>query len=199
MTTPAPAQLLRRGIRLEYATLGWNVLGAVVLAGVAPAAHSVALVGFGFDTLLEIGASTVVLWELRGTGGPARQARALCLLSGAFLLLGLYLLAQTGWSLAHRVQPHPSALGLGWVALTGLVMLALAAGKRRVGRQLGNAVLQTESRVTLVDAALAGAVLLGLGLNATLGWWWADGAVGLLLAAYCLAEARHAWREAGPR
>lgn len=198
MTTPTPAQLPRRGIRLEYATLGWNVPGAVVLAGVAPAAHSVALVGFGFDTLLEIGASTVVIWELRGPGGP-RQARALRLLSGAFLLLSLYLLGQTGWSLTHRVQPRPSALGLGWVALTGLVLLALAAGKRRVGRQLGNAVLQTESRVTLMDAALAGAVLLGLALNAALGWWWADGAVGLLLAAYCLAEARHAWREAGPR
>ncbi|OGX91623.1 hypothetical protein [Hymenobacter coccineus] len=75
-------------------------------------------------------------------------------------------------------------------------MLALAWGKQRVGRQLNNPVLQTEGRVTLVDAALAGAVLLGLGLNAALGWWWADGAVGLLLAGYCLWEARHAWHEA---
>ena len=189
-------KLLRRGIWLEYATLGWNVLGVAVLAGVAPAAHSVALVGFGFDTLLEIGASTVVLWELRGTGGT-RQRPALRLLSGAFAVLGLYLLAQTGWSLAHAVRPAPSALGLAWLGLTLAVMLALAGGKRRVGRQLGNAVLQTEGRVTLVDAALAGAVLLGLGLNAALGWWWADGTVGVLLAGYCLWEARHAWHEAG--
>lgn len=190
---PETSLLLQRGIQLEYATLGWNVLGVAVLAGVAPAAHSVALVGFGFDTLLEIGASTVVLWELRGTGGT-RQARGLRLLSGAFLVLGLYLLGQTGWSLAHAVRPQPSALGLGWVALTCAVMLALAWGKRRVGRQLNKPVLQTESRVTLVDAALAGAMLLGLGLNA---WWWADGVVSLLLAGYCLWEARHAWHEAG--
>ncbi len=196
MTTPNATKLLQRGINLEYATLGWNVLGVAVLAWTAPAAHSVALVGFGFDTLLEIGASTVVLWELRGTGGT-RQARGLRLLSGAFLVLGLYLLAQTGWSLAHAVRPQPSALGLGWLGLTCAVMLALAWGKRQVGRQLNNPVLQTEGRVTLVDAALAGAVLLGLGLNAALGWWWADGVVGLLLAGYCLWEARHAWHKAG--
>lgn len=187
--------LLRRGIALEYATLGWNVLGVVVLAWATPAAHSVALVGFSFDTLLEIGASTMVVWELRGTGG-SRQAPALRWLSGAFLALGLYLVAQSGWSWVHAVRPAPAALGVGWVALTCAVMLALAWGKRRVGRQLNNSVLQTEGRVTLVDATLAGAVLLGLGLNAWQGWWWADTVVGLLLAGYCLWEARHAWHEA---
>ncbi|GAB3637924.1 cation transporter [Hymenobacter arcticus] len=187
--------LLRRGIALEYATLGWNVLGVAVLAWAAPAAHSVALVGFGLDTLLEIGASTVVLWELRGTGG-SRQAPALRWLSGAFLALGLYLVAQSGWSWAHAVRPAPSTLGVGWITLTCVLMLALAWGKHRIGRQLRNPVLQTEGRVTLVDAALAGAVLLGLGLNAWRGWWWADTVVGLGLAGYCFWEARHAWHEA---
>jgi len=151
-------KLLQRGIHLEYATPGWNVLGVAVLAGLAPAAHSVALVGFSFDTLLKIGTSTVVLWELRGRGGT-RQARDLRLLSGAFLMLGLYLLGQTGWSLVHKVRPTPLALGLGWLGLTCAVMLALAWGKRWLGRLLNNPVLQTEGRVTLIDAALAGALL----------------------------------------
>ncbi|WP_201978079.1 cation transporter [Hymenobacter rubidus] len=187
--------LLRRGKYLEYATLGWNVVGVAVLLVAAPRAHSVALVAFGLDTLLEIGASTIVLWELNGTGGT-RQRKGLQLLSVAFLGLGLYLLGQSGWSLWHRQHPLPSPLGLAWLVLTFAVMLALAGGKHRVGKQLNNPVLLTEGRVTLVDAALAGVVLLSMGLTRVLGWWWADAAGGLVLMAYCFWEARHAWGEA---
>jgi divalent metal cation (Fe/Co/Zn/Cd) transporter len=183
------AGLLRRGRQLEAATLGWNVAGIVVLAVAAIDARSVALAGFGLDSLIEIGASTVVLWELSGTG-EARQRRALRLIAAAFLALAGYLLVQAGVVLATGHHPQPSPLGIAWTALTAAAMFALAYGKRRTGRALGNPVLATESRVTVIDGLLACAVLLGLLVNSALGWWWADPAAGLVIVYYAVREAR---------
>jgi divalent metal cation (Fe/Co/Zn/Cd) transporter len=143
----AQAALLRRGFVLEYGTLAWNVAGIVILAIAAVAARSVALAGFGLDSLIEIGASTVVIWELPGTGED-RQRRGLRLIGYAFAALA------------------------------------------RTGAALGNLVLQTEGRVTLIDGILATAVLLGLTLNAALGWWWADPAAGYVLVFYAAREVR---------
>jgi divalent metal cation (Fe/Co/Zn/Cd) transporter len=181
--------LLRRGRLLETATLGWNVVGIVVLAVAAWSARSVALAGFGLDSLIEIGASTVVLWELSGSG-EARQRRALRLIAVAFLALAAYLLVQAAAVLATGFHPHHSRLGVAWTAVTAVAMFALAAGKGRVGRQLGNRVLVTESRVTVVDGLLAVAVLLGLLLNLLAGWWWADPLAGLVIVFYAVREAR---------
>ena len=150
--------LLRRGRVLEGITLGWNVAGIVVLGVAAVAARSVALAGFGLDSLIEIGASTVVLWELAGSGAGYR--------------------------------PGHSLLGIAWTAVTTAVMFTLAAGKRRTGRALGNPVLMTEGRVTLVDGVLAVAVLAGLVLNAAAGWWWADPLAAIVIVFYALREAR---------
>lgn len=190
----ADARLLRRGRLLEAATLGWNVAGIVILAAAAIAARSVALAGFGLDTLIEIGASTVVLWELSGTG-EARQRRALRLIAAAFLALAGYLLVQAGVVLATGHHPQPSPLGIVWTALTAVAMFALAYGKRRTGQALGNPVLTTESRVTVIDGLLASAVLLGLLLNSALGWWWADPATGLVIVYYAGREARTIYAE----
>ena len=190
----ADARLLRRGRLLEAATLGWNVAGIVILAAAAIAARSVALAGFGLDTLIEIGASTVVLWELSGTG-EARQRRALRLIAAAFLALAGYLLVQAGVVLATGHHPQPSPLGIVWTALTAVAMFALAYGKRRTGQALGNPVLTTESRVTVIDGLLASAVLLGLLLNSALGWWWADPATGLVIVYYAVREARTIYAE----
>jgi divalent metal cation (Fe/Co/Zn/Cd) transporter len=186
---PAREALLRRGFALEYATLGWNVVGIVVLAIAAISARSVALAGFGLDSLIEIGASTVVIWELAGVG-QVRQRRALRLIGYAFGALAVYLLAQSTVVLAAGSHPRRSALGIAWTAVTAVVMFALAAGKARTGRVLGNPVLGTEGRVTLIDGILAAAVLLGLVLNATLGWWWADPAAGYVLVCYAGREVR---------
>jgi len=182
------AALLRRGRLLEVATLGWNIVGIVILALAAVRAHSVALAGFGLDSLIEIGASTVVLWELSGTG-EARQRRALRLIGSAFLALAVYLTVQTIIVFVLGYQPAHSPLGIAWTALTAAVMFALAAGKRRTGHALDNPVLITEGRVTTIDALLACAVLLGLVLNATLGWWWADPAAGLVITYYAVRAA----------
>jgi divalent metal cation (Fe/Co/Zn/Cd) transporter len=186
---PEAALLLRRGFALEYATLGWNMVGVVVLAVAAWGARSVALAGFGLDSLVEIGASAVVLWELSGTGADRRR-RALRLIGGAFTALALYLLVQSTLVLATGHRAGHSAGGIVWTAVTAAVMFALAAGKSRTGAALENPVLRTEGRVTLIDGILAVAVLLGLVLNAAAGWWWADPLAGYVLVYYAVREAR---------
>ena len=181
--------LLRRGFVLEYATLAWNVAGIVVLAIAAIDARSVALAGFGLDSLIEIGASTVVIWELSGTGAE-RQRRALRLIGLGFALLAAYLLTQSTWVLATGFHPGSSPLGIGWTAVTAVVMFALAYGKAGTGAALDNPVLRTEGRVTLIDGLLAAAVLLGLVLNTACGWWWADPAAGYVLVYYAVREVK---------
>jgi len=187
--TAARSVLLRRGFALEYMTLAWNVAGIVVLAIAAVAARSVALAGFGLDSLIEIGASTVVIWELSGTGAE-RQRRGLRLIGYAFAALAIYLLAQSTVVLAAGYHPRHSLLGIIWTAVTAAVMFALAAGKARTGRALENPVLRTEGRVTMIDGILAAAVLAGLLLNAGLGWWQADPAAGYVLVFYAAREVR---------
>jgi divalent metal cation (Fe/Co/Zn/Cd) transporter len=169
--------------------LAWNVAGIIVLASAATAARSVALAGFGLDSLIEIGASTVVIWELSGTGAD-RQHRALRLIGYAFAALAFYLLAQSTVVLATGHHPRHSVPGIIWTAVTAAVMFALAWGKARTGRALDNPVLRTEGRVTMIDGILAAAVLLGLMLNAGLGWWWADPAAGYVLVFYAAREVR---------
>jgi divalent metal cation (Fe/Co/Zn/Cd) transporter len=182
------AVLLRRGRLLEGATLGWNVVGIVVLVFAAIAARSIALAGFGLDSLIEIGASTVVLWELAGAG-EHRRRRALRLIGAAFVALAVYLGAQSTWALVAGFRPHHSVAGIVWTAITAAVMFGLAAGKARTGRALGNLVLQTEGRVTMIDGLLAVSVLVGLVLNAALGWWWADPLAAYVLVYYAAREA----------
>ena len=186
---PEGEALLRRGFALEYATLAWNVAGIVVLAIAAVEARSVALAGFGLDSLIEIGASVVVVWELSGTG-EQRQRRGLRLIGYSFAALAAYLLVQSTVVLAADYHPRHSVLGIIWTAMTAAAMFALAAGKARTGAALGNPVLATEGRVTMIDAILAAAVLLGLVLNAALGWWQADPAAGYVLVYYAVREVR---------
>jgi divalent metal cation (Fe/Co/Zn/Cd) transporter len=187
--------LLRRGLLLEHITLGWNVVGTVIVIVAAIAAHSVALTGFGLDSLVEIGASMVVIWQLRGIHDN-RQQRALRLISVAFFALAIYILGQSARTFLLRAHPSSSPLGILWLALTLAAMLVLATGKHATGTALHNPVLKTEARVTLVDAYLAGSVLLGLVLNTCFGWWWADPLAGLVIVFYGFLEGSRAWTEA---
>ena len=188
-------RLLRRGLRLEYATLVWNVVGVVVLAIAAISASSVALASFGLDSLIEIGASTVVVWELTDTAA-GRAPLALRLIGCAFFAIAVYIAVQATYLLAVGDHPHTSYLGIAWTALSFMAMLALAYGKACTGTAIDNAVLRTEGRVTLVDAYLGAAVLLGLILNAAAGWWWADPAAGYVIVGYGIREGRTALVEA---
>lgn len=166
--------LLRRGLALEYVTLAWNVVGTFVLVLAAAAAGSVALAGFGVDSLIEIVASAVVVWQLKGDADIDRERRALRIIAIAFAALSVYIAIQTVVILSSGTHPGHSVLGIVWLVLTVVAMFVLAAGKRSTGQRLGNPVLSTEARVTLIDGALAAAVLTGVVLNAAVGWWWAD-------------------------
>jgi divalent metal cation (Fe/Co/Zn/Cd) transporter len=190
-------ELLHRGLMLEFATLSWNVVGTIVLIIAAVAASSVALAGFGVDSLIEIVASAVVVWQLKGEEGSGRERRALRVIAVAFVLLAIYIAVQIAVTLTSQSHPGHSTVGMAWLAATVLAMFALAAGKQNTGERLGNAVLQTESRVTFIDGALAAAVLAGVVLNAAAGWWWADPLSALVILIYGLREAHHAWAEAG--
>ena len=181
-------RLLRTGFVLEWITLAWNVVGVVVLAFLAITSASTALAGFGLDSFIEIGASTVVLWELSGSGAK-RQKRALRLIGVAFLLLALYLLAESALAFSAQHRPEGSIGGIIWTAVTAVCMFTLAALKSRTGKALGNPVLETEGRVTFIDGLLACAVLVGVLMNTWLGWWWADPLAGLVIVAYAIREA----------
>ena len=191
--TPAIAdnddRLVRRGFRLEYTTLAWNVLGVVVLSFAALRARSVALAGFGLDSLVEIGASTVVVWELSGTG-EARQRKALRAIAIAFVVLAIYVTVQSVIVLAVRYHPAHSPLGIAWTAVTAAVMFTLARRKTVTGNALNNPVLETEGHVTFIDGLLASSVLVGLILNSAFGFWWADPLAGIVIVFYGLKEAR---------
>jgi divalent metal cation (Fe/Co/Zn/Cd) transporter len=195
LSHPSSLQLRRRGLRLEYATLAWNVVGSVIVLVAAVAAHSVALAGFGLDSMIEILASLVVVWQLPDMSAAERERRALRIIGVAFLLLAAYISVQSVFVLVTAAHPRHSLAGIIWLALTAAAMLVLAAAKHRTGRALGSRVLRTEARVTLIDGLLALAVLLGLTLNAAAGLWWADPAAAFVIVYYGAREGWHALQE----
>lgn len=179
--------LLKRGLQLEYTTLFWNVVGVGVTAYAAFQAHSIAIGGFGLDSLVEIGASLIVVKEL-ARNDEHKHGPALKLLGIGFFAISIYIFFQATYLLFKDVHPAVSIIGIIWTGMTLLVMLALAYGKRATGRKLNNSVLLTEGRVTLVDAYLAGAILIGLSLNALYSWWWADPIAGMVIVFYGIRE-----------
>jgi divalent metal cation (Fe/Co/Zn/Cd) transporter len=186
-------RLRRRAFLLEYATIGWNLFegGAAVAAGII--AGSVALLAFGLDSMIEVFASIVVVWQLRG-GGEARERLALRLIGAAYLAVAVYVLQEAIRSLVAHHQAEASPWGIVLLCGTVVVMLLLALGKQRTGSRLGSATVLADARFSLIDGALAAAVLTGLVLNAVAGWWWADQALALALAALAAKEGVEALR-----
>lgn len=187
MPTDAREPLVRRGIRLEYVTLGWNALEGILAITAGLIAHSVALTAFGLDSSLEVFASTVALWQLRG-GTTARDRIALRAIGVCFLAVALYVGVQASIDLLLRHHPGTSAFGVALTGAAAVVMLWLGVAKQRVGRELGNPVLIAEARFSLVDAGLSSTVLAGLVLNLAFGWWWADATAALVLAVFAFSE-----------
>lgn len=188
----SPAALRQRALRLEVATLGWNVVEAVVALASGAVAASIALLGFGADSVVESAASVIVLWRLRGVDDE-REERARRAVALSFVLLAAVVGAQAGIDLLRGARPEASTIGIALTALSLLVMPALGLVKRRVGQRLGSRAVVAGAAQTLLCAAMSAAVLTGLVLNASLGWWWADPTAALVLAALALREAREAW------
>src|SRR5947209_20416490 len=192
----APQRLMRRARRLTQLSLAWHALEAAIAIAAGMIAGSVALVGFGADSVIEAGAGVVVLWLVTGERLSSHRAerRAQKLIAGSFLLLALYVTIESARDLIAGHHPAVSWAGVALAAVTLVAMPPLAAAKRRVGTELGSAATTSESRQTMLCSYLSAALFVGLLANALAGWWWADPTVALLIAAVALSEARDAWR-----
>jgi divalent metal cation (Fe/Co/Zn/Cd) transporter len=186
----------RRARLLARVGLVWHALEAAIAISAGVLAGSVALTGFGADSLIEAAAGLVVLWLLTGERSASHRAerRAQQLIAASFLLLAVYIAVQSLADLAGGHHPSASWLGIGLSTVTLLTMPPLAAAKRRVGQALGSPATTSESRQTMLCAYLSAGLLTGLLANALAGWWWADPLVALAIGGFALREARDAWR-----
>jgi divalent metal cation (Fe/Co/Zn/Cd) transporter len=177
--------LVRRGLLLNYATLGYNSLEGLIAIAAGLAAGSIALLGFGLDSLIEVSASLAAIWRLyRDRDEPGRaQAEqvTLRLIGGLFLALAVYVTADAIRALFTRSAPDESIVGIVLAALSLAVMPLLARAKRRVALAMGSGALAAEARQTVFCTYLSAILLAGLLLNATVGWWWADPAAALVM------------------
>lgn len=189
-------RLVRRARRLTQLGLAWHVLEAATAIAAGVIAGSVALIGFGADSVIEAGAGLVVLWLVTGGRLTSERAerRAQQLIAASFVILAVYVVLESARDLIAGQHPSVSWVGVGLAAVTLVAMPPLAAAKRRVGAALGSSATTSESRQTMLCAYLSAALLAGLLANAVAGWWWADPAVALVIGAVALTEAREAWR-----
>jgi divalent metal cation (Fe/Co/Zn/Cd) transporter len=179
----------RRAALLEYATVAWNSLEVIVTVALGITAKSIALIAFGLDSLVEIFASLVVIWQLRGGPDAADRApRALRLVAVAFFLLAAVLVAGAVETLVTGRRPDESPLGIAYLAMTAVVMFTLSWRKRRLSERVDSHPLVHEARITFLDGVLASAILLALAANSAFEWWWADPVAALLVAAAAVVE-----------
>jgi divalent metal cation (Fe/Co/Zn/Cd) transporter len=195
---PAPnrRRLVRRARVLAWLGLGWHVVEAAVALVAGVAAGSIALVGFGADSVVEGLAGAVVVWRFapRRAASEAAERMAQKLIGASFFGIAAYVAVEAVRTLAGGAHPDPSLVGIGLAAVTLLVMPPLAGAKSRVGHELGSSATHSEGRQNLLCAYLSAGLLVGLGLNAVAGWWWADPATALAIAAVAINEGRGAWR-----
>lgn len=186
---------LRIALWLVGATLLYNVLEAVIALAFGRKADSIALVGFGLDSCIEVAAALALFWRLwlQGQGEESetaeRRERAVHRFVGAtFFLLALYILAEAGWTLWAREAPRTSPVGIALAVASLIVMPLVSLGKLRAAREMDSPALRAEALETLACSYLSLVLLLGLGLNAALGWWWSDPAAALLMLPWLVKE-----------
>lgn len=196
-------QLHRRAVRLEWFTISWNVVeaGVAITAGVLTG--STALVAFGSDSFIEVGSAVVLLWRLKRAGPDAGRAkegaaetRALYLVAATFFVLAAYVGVDSVQSLLGREGPHGSWIGIALAALSLVVMPVLAFTKHRTGTQMGSKALRADAMETWVCAYLSLALLVGLGLYAIFGLWWADAVGALAMLPVIIWQGIDAFKEA---
>jgi divalent metal cation (Fe/Co/Zn/Cd) transporter len=193
VNTLVPSAHQRRAVRLAWATIAWNVVEAVVAIAAGTAASSIALVGFGLDSTVEVMSAVVIVWQFRGLAED-RERRALKLIALSFFGLAAYVAVQAIIDLLRGSGPESSSVGIGLAIASLIVMPMLARAKRRNGNAMGSATVVADSNQTKLCAYLSAILLVGLILNATVGWWWADPIAALAIAALAANEGREAWR-----
>lgn len=195
--------LHRRAVRLEWLTTLWNIAEAVVAIGSGAVAGSTALIAFGIDSLIEVSSALAVLWRLLVAGPEATpeeseraDRRAHFLVGITFFLLAAYVVFDAGQALVRGDKPQSSPVGIALAAASLVAMPVLAIAKQRTGEAMSSKALQADARETWLCAYLSATLLAGLGLNAWLGWWWADPAGGLAMVPFMLWQGGSAIREA---
>lgn len=187
------ARWRRTALALAWATIAWNCLEAVVAIASGAEAGSIALVGFGLNSIVEVGSAVVVVWQFSGAD-VEREQRALKLIAGSFFVFAAYVAGQAVWDLVARSEPEESVPGIVLAALSLVVMPLLAVAKRRVGRRMSSRTVVADSAQTMLCSYLSAILLVGLLANATLGVWWADPIAALVIAGFAVREGREAWR-----
>jgi divalent metal cation (Fe/Co/Zn/Cd) transporter len=191
------ARLGRRARLLAGASVSYNAVEGVIAVAAGLVAGSVALVGFGLDSAVEVSSGLVVLWQFRHRLPESREQQALRLIALSFFALSAFVAVESVRAVLTGARPDASPVGIGLAVASLLVMPLLAWAQRRTGRALHSSSVVADSNQTLLCTYMSAALLLGLGLNALLGWWWADPVAGLLIAAIAAKEGRQAWRGEG--
>lgn len=196
LNTSETQQLEKRGLKFAYFIIGWDLIEGIIAVTAGVIAGSIALTGFGIDSGIEVFAASVVVWQLKGAKED-RIKPALKLIALTFFALAIYVSIQASIDLITKDRPDPSIVGI-WLNTVALaVMVPVAIIQRRTGKKLGNRVIVAQSSETWLSNLLSISLLFGLGLNALFGWWWADPAIALLIAAVAAKEGWEAWEEAG--
>jgi divalent metal cation (Fe/Co/Zn/Cd) transporter len=191
------ARLGRRAQLLAGASVAYNVVEAVVAVTAGLAAGSVALLGFGLDSVVEVSSGLVILWQFRARLPESRERQALRLMALSFFALAAYVGVESVRALVSGAEPDASPVGIGLAVASLVVMPYLSWAQRRTGRALGSRAVVADSTQTLLCTYLSAVLLVGLLLNAALGWGWADPLAGLVIAAVAVREGRAAWRGEG--
>lgn len=190
-------RLGRRAQWLAGASVSYNLVEAVVAIAAGSVAGSVALVGFGLDSVVEVASGLIILWQFRHPLPETRERRALRLIALSFFGLAAYVGFESVRGLLGRHESDTSALGIGLAIASLVVMPLLSYAQRRTGKALNSNAVVADSTQTLLCTYLSAVLLVGLLLNATLGWYWADPVAGLVIAAIALREGVQAWRGEG--
>nr|WP_206665811.1 cation transporter [Pedococcus bigeumensis] len=194
LTPDDRARLGRRAQALAGASVAYNAIECVIAVAAGIAAGSVALVGFGLDSIVEVSSGLIILWQFRHRLPESRERVALRLMALSFFALAAYVTFESARSLLSGAEPDASPVGIGLAVASLVIMPFLSWAQRRTGRALGSSTVVADSTQTLLCTYLSAVLLVGLVLNATLGWGWADPLAGLAIAAVAVKEGREAWR-----